>query len=290
MDNGNSSRVFCGVLQSGTQRNGDVIDWASLFADGLKLEGSDMNDHKNVDVGNGANTMIRVQRRRTKGWRMPANTIYVGRPSKLGNPYKPGEHGTAEECKELYCQLVFSDHALRKMIELEATGKNVACWCKLGDPCHGDVVLDFARPFVVRLTEAVIDEQKRRVASADLPHTWHSTSFIPLRDWLTDSLENWKLLPQALPYPSLDDNMGMLRFLRNTHRMDVIEAALRIENKKLTFNLLDKLIVLLGIHPLGTSPGEGQATAVELRNDEIWFSDAAKAMIGDEAELVSFGG
>lgn len=27
----------------------------------------------------------RVQRKRTKGWRMPANTIYVGRPTHWGN-------------------------------------------------------------------------------------------------------------------------------------------------------------------------------------------------------------
>ena len=33
----------------------------------------------------------RVQRKRTKGWRMPENTIYVGRGSKWGNPYKLGE-------------------------------------------------------------------------------------------------------------------------------------------------------------------------------------------------------
>lgn len=29
----------------------------------------------------------RIQRQRTKGWRMPANTVYVGRPSKWGNPF-----------------------------------------------------------------------------------------------------------------------------------------------------------------------------------------------------------
>lgn len=28
---------------------------------------------------------VRVQRRRTKGWRMPENTVYVGRGSKWGN-------------------------------------------------------------------------------------------------------------------------------------------------------------------------------------------------------------
>jgi Domain of unknown function (DUF4326) len=29
----------------------------------------------------------RIQRQRTKGWRMPAGAIYVGRPSPWGNPW-----------------------------------------------------------------------------------------------------------------------------------------------------------------------------------------------------------
>lgn len=29
----------------------------------------------------------RIQRQRTKGWRMPPNTVYVGRPSIFGNPF-----------------------------------------------------------------------------------------------------------------------------------------------------------------------------------------------------------
>jgi len=33
------------------------------------------------------NAPVRVQRKRTKGWRMPENTVYVGRPSKFGNPF-----------------------------------------------------------------------------------------------------------------------------------------------------------------------------------------------------------
>ena len=32
-------------------------------------------------------TPKRIQRRRTKGWRMPKNTVYVGRPSRWGNPF-----------------------------------------------------------------------------------------------------------------------------------------------------------------------------------------------------------
>ena len=35
-------------------------------------------------------TPIRIQRKRTKGWRMPPNTVYVGRPSKWGNPFNSG--------------------------------------------------------------------------------------------------------------------------------------------------------------------------------------------------------
>lgn len=33
----------------------------------------------------------RIQRKRSKGWRMPAGAIYIGRPSKWGNPYWPGQ-------------------------------------------------------------------------------------------------------------------------------------------------------------------------------------------------------
>ena len=31
--------------------------------------------------------MKRIQRKRTKGWKMPENTVYVGRPTKWGNPF-----------------------------------------------------------------------------------------------------------------------------------------------------------------------------------------------------------
>lgn len=35
----------------------------------------------------------RIQRKRTKGWKMPEGTVYVGRPSKWGNPYSIKKHG-----------------------------------------------------------------------------------------------------------------------------------------------------------------------------------------------------
>lgn len=36
-------------------------------------------------------TPQRIQRKRTKGWKMPENTVYVGRPSKWGNPFTIGK-------------------------------------------------------------------------------------------------------------------------------------------------------------------------------------------------------
>ena len=31
---------------------------------------------------------VRIQRKRTKGWRMPEGAIYVGRPTVFGNPFR----------------------------------------------------------------------------------------------------------------------------------------------------------------------------------------------------------
>jgi hypothetical protein len=48
----------------------------------------------------------RIQRRRAKGWRMPDGAVYVGRPTKWGNPWVVGtgiDHAmTAQECVDAY--------------------------------------------------------------------------------------------------------------------------------------------------------------------------------------------
>ncbi len=86
---------------------------------------------------------IRIQRKRTKGWRMPPNTVYVGRPSKFGNQFRVGRDGDASECVEKYKQLKEVHKHLINLSELK--GKNLACWCPLKDkPCHADVLLEVA--------------------------------------------------------------------------------------------------------------------------------------------------
>ena len=84
---------------------------------------------------------IRVQRKRTKNWRMPENTIYVGRPSRYGNPWVVGKQGieTAQEAVDLYRY-----HLKDRNLFPELRGKNLACFCPLDKPCHADILLEIA--------------------------------------------------------------------------------------------------------------------------------------------------
>jgi uncharacterized protein DUF4326 len=102
----------------------------------------------------------RIQLRRTKGWRMPPNTVKVGRPGPFGNPFvvapmqRPGSIAagsyvavpTVEDAVECY-RIWLTEGPGMTILDLARTelrGKNLACWCKPGDPCHADVLLELA--------------------------------------------------------------------------------------------------------------------------------------------------
>lgn len=79
----------------------------------------------------------RVQRKRVKGWKMPPNTVYVGRPSKWGNPY-------TDAAWEGRYRAMLRATAMLPIIKRELRGKNLACWCSLDEICHADILLDIA--------------------------------------------------------------------------------------------------------------------------------------------------
>lgn len=85
----------------------------------------------------------RIQLRRSKGWRMPPNTVKVTRPGKWGNPYSVAEYGRELAVKNYRLRL---DGLVQiGAVDLaELRGKNLACWCKPGEACHADVLLDAA--------------------------------------------------------------------------------------------------------------------------------------------------
>lgn len=102
----------------------------------------------------------RIQLSRKKGWKMPPNTVKVDRTTPWGNPFVVGKHGTRIECVGSFSimtlghrtadhgdqclkdQHAWFNHANEHMSELR--GKNLACWCKAGEPCHADVLLEIA--------------------------------------------------------------------------------------------------------------------------------------------------
>jgi hypothetical protein len=47
---------------------------------------------------------VRVQLRRTKGWRMPPNTVKVTRPGLFGNPFVHPDPAEAVAAFRLYCR------------------------------------------------------------------------------------------------------------------------------------------------------------------------------------------
>lgn len=117
----------------------------------------------------------RIQRKRAKGWRMPADAVYVGRPTKWGNPWRivpVRDHSfpwgdAADVVHEVtghsvgrFERVRHSSHsptgaaywAMRAYgrdlsadliadAERELAGRDLACWCRLDQPCHADVLL-----------------------------------------------------------------------------------------------------------------------------------------------------
>lgn len=119
----------------------------------------------------------RIQLKRTKGWRMPANTVSVARPTRWSNPFSVGWylrfHFDAARSVLLFAETargfwnpslvtdlpdhvvkrLYDDHAKWKrringhpieMARSELAGKNLACFCPLDQPCHADVLLELA--------------------------------------------------------------------------------------------------------------------------------------------------
>lgn len=68
--------------------------------------------------------------------------VYVGRPSKWGNPFKVGPY-TREEALEKYEEWIQTQDWLLKDVVKELKGCVLGCWCK-PLACHGDILAKLA--------------------------------------------------------------------------------------------------------------------------------------------------
>lgn len=114
---------------------------------------------------------VRIQRKRSRGWKMPENTVCVTRGTRWGNPFETKYFGLALSIQlfrntlhgvwnpslmkghdDRACDQAYeAHHAFLKRIGghplecvSELRGKNLACWCEKGKPCHANVLLEMA--------------------------------------------------------------------------------------------------------------------------------------------------
>lgn len=96
---------------------------------------------------------------------MPLNTVYVGRPTKWGNPYKMTRTNDPHPCSreqaiEKYEQWLRGELVDRPDLLEPLRGKDLACWCPLNKSCHADVILKI-------LEDMLSPEETKDVATAE---------------------------------------------------------------------------------------------------------------------------
>ena len=87
----------------------------------------------------------RFQQKRVKGWKMPRDGVYVGRPTKWGNPFKIDAKTSREQSIAKFERYISKmEPQKRKTLLTPLRGKDLGCWCPLDVPCHADVLLKWA--------------------------------------------------------------------------------------------------------------------------------------------------
>jgi len=69
----------------------------------------------------------------------PPGSVYIGRPSKWGNPFEVGKDGTREEVLLKYTAYFLGRPDLIEAARTELRGWDLVCFCK-PLACHGDLL------------------------------------------------------------------------------------------------------------------------------------------------------
>lgn len=106
-----------------------------------------LTENRPLDYRASTTAPVGIQRKRTKGWKMPPSTKSVCRPGKWGNPYLITEDRDARDVciayeTSLVCRLAKDKNGTPLIDQIgELRGYNLACFCPIGQPCHRDVLL-----------------------------------------------------------------------------------------------------------------------------------------------------
>ena len=96
----------------------------------------------------------RIQLKRSKGWKMPANAVKVDRTTRWGNPFTVADCGSvaiavASHGRWMRGEIAApggADPPTAEAIRGALGGRDLACWCPAHGPCHADLLLTIANP------------------------------------------------------------------------------------------------------------------------------------------------
>lgn len=74
---------------------------------------------------------------------LPPGAVYVGRPSKWGNPFELGRDDRPTVIARFRAYLLNNPRLLADLHELR--GRDLVCWCAPA-ACHADVLRELANP------------------------------------------------------------------------------------------------------------------------------------------------
>lgn len=86
--------------------------------------------------------MCKVLNARAVGKRSSATQVYIGRPSKWGNPFVIGRDGSRAEVIAKYRAWIVVQPTLMNALD-ELRSRDLVCWCA-PLACHGDVLVELA--------------------------------------------------------------------------------------------------------------------------------------------------
>ena len=70
--------------------------------------------------------------------------VYIGRPSKWGNPFEIGRDGNRAEVIQKYKEWITEGNGKHLLADLhELKGQTLGCWCA-PQACHGDILMELA--------------------------------------------------------------------------------------------------------------------------------------------------
>lgn len=85
--------------------------------------------------------MAKVLNKRVHG--VPASAVYVGRPSKFGNPFAMVSEAERDHVCDAYETWLLAKPELVAAAKHELKGKDLVCWCA-PRRCHADTLLRIA--------------------------------------------------------------------------------------------------------------------------------------------------